>query len=255
MPAIPEDQAMDDDVKVATQDSPAMHSQVEVNIDGYSDQGDIKVYLGPVVAAFDEAYQGLISVHTAREASKRNPTWNEAQQQIETQAFADKVYDRVTKTFSRTEDNLRREIVNLTQDLNAPVTARASASISAEIRAHVKALPVVSDSKSNTVSRLSFVMNAIKNGDHDSVTAVLGAPAFLSGLDSEMQQQLLAHYHATREPQKARRLKAMQTAWDLFNGKLDLIAKQLEKAVGAPKARVEELRRKQAESTKAFQGS
>jgi hypothetical protein len=63
-------------------------------------------------------------------------------------------------------------------------------SLAAEVRAHVKALP--------HEERMQFAMNAINEGDKSTVTALLHAQPFLSGLDAKahatMRQQAAAKF-------------------------------------------------------------
>lgn len=59
------------------------------------------------------------------------------------------------------------------------MTAKAAASVAAEIRAHVKAFP--------SEKRIGFIQRAIADRDETTVSSLLGAPSYLSGLDAKMQ--------------------------------------------------------------------
>lgn len=91
-------------------------------------------------------------------------------------------------------------------ELSLPVKELAAASISAEIRAHVKGM--------NTSERQSFVQDAIDGGDAETVSALLGAKHYLSGMTAEMQTVLLRQWHTQQQPEKAARLKVMLAAKD-----------------------------------------
>jgi len=227
---------------ISTKVTPALHPDNVKQIEGYDDE--TALVLGPTETAFSEAYEGIQKVHEARDKAKTNPTWNEAMQIIHTQDLADKVFARVAKGFDSTRARLEQGIAHLEGELSQPVTSRAAAPIAAEIRAHVKTLP--------TGKLHSFIQEALDNGDHDTVTAVLGAPAYLSGLTPEFQKTYLRFYHERQSPDKAKRLKAMQGAKALIEERAGLVFKEMEKAVGVAPHKVKLLRDAKTAAEQAF---
>jgi len=211
-------------------------------VDGFEES--VAHYLAPVETAFSEAYIGIGAVHTARAAAARNPVWNEAQQVIATQGMADKVLAKVARGFDSVRANLDRGIKALESELQAPVTSRAAHSVAAEIRGHVKGLAVG--------ERMEFLETALKSGDDVSLTAVLGAPAYLAGLAPEMQQVFLRRYHEATAPQVALRLKVMKGAKSMIEQRAGLVFTELEKAVGMRPDKVRALRAAQSASEQAF---
>jgi hypothetical protein len=207
---------------IYTMITPALHPDNVKEIDGYGD--DTAMVLGPTVTAFSEAYEGIHAVHVAREKAKTNPTWNEAQQIIHTDDLAQRHLARITKGFDSVRGNLERGIASIEQELSQPVTSRAGQGLASEIRAHVRGLP--------TAKLHDFLQRAMDGGDHDTVTAVLGAPAYLSGLTPEFQKTYLRFYHEQTSPDKAKRLKAMIGARTMIEERAGLVFKELEKAVG-----------------------
>lgn len=230
---------------IDTRISPALHPANVQNIDGYCE--DTSYFLQSTEAAFAEAYTGIARVHEARAAAGRNPSWTPAEALIQTQDFADKVFSKVAKSFDGALASLNRSIASLEADLTAPVEARASHVISTEVRAHVKAMP--------TEQRMDFVLTAIKGGDDRTVQSLLGAPAYLSGLTTEMQQTLTRMYHEHSSPEKSKRLNAMKGAADLIRERSGLLFGELEKAVGEKPHVVAALRAQKAEAEKAFRFS
>jgi hypothetical protein len=227
---------------VDTRITPALHPGNVREIDGYD--GETAVVLAPTETAFSAAYEGLRKVHDAREKARTNPTWNEAMQVIQTQELADKVFHRVARSFDTTRANLEKGIEHLEGELSRPVESRAAGGIASEVRAHVKGLPAS--------GRVDLVRQAINEGDHIVATAVLGAPAILSGLDPKMQAILTRHYHERHNPGVAKRLKAMVGARDLIEQRAGLIFKELEKAVGMRPDKVKALREAKNASEQAF---
>src|SRR5690606_30504636 len=99
----------------------------------------------------------------------------------------------------------------------------ATGTINAEIRAHVKAL--------TAEERMKFISAALREGDTKTLTAVLGAPAYLSGLGSEAARAFLRQYHEARSPETVRRLTATRAAIAMIEKNHLLAVSQMEKAM------------------------
>lgn len=186
--------------------TPALHPKNIQTIDGYGD--DTAPYLGQVETAFSEAYIGLGQVYDARAAAARNPTWNEAQQVIQTQDFAEKGFGRVARSMDSAKSNLDKTIAALEAQITAPVTARAVQGVSAEIRSFAKGLP--------SGKRNAFIQEAINSRDETTVTALLGAPCYLSGIDGNTQKVFTRLWHERNSPEIAKRVKALKGARDMI---------------------------------------
>lgn len=225
--------------------TPSLHVHNVTQIDGYDES--TRHLLGPTETAFSEAYVAIGKVHDARAAAKRNPVWNEAEQLIQTQNFADKMFNHVAKHFDGALNSLNRGITSLEADLTAPVEAKASYALAVEIRAHTKSLP--------TEERMTFIKEAITAGDARTAESILGAPAFLSGISSDMQATLTRMYHEHHQPDKSKRLKAMKGAADLIRDRSGLLFGELEKAVGASPEKVAALRAAKNSAENAFRFS
>lgn len=227
---------------VKTKVTPSLHPQNITHIDGYSEE--TAAVLKPTEDAFKLAYESVAAVHAAREAARQNPTWNESAQVIATQAFADKVFDKVARSFDSVRDRLVKGIASLEQQLSAPVESKASSTLSVEIRNHCKSL--------NIGGRMSFIRQAMMDHDERTVSAVLGAPAYLSGLDQKMAEVLLREYHSRHSPELANRLKAMQGAKDLIERNAPIIHTELERAVGMSGHEVKKLREAKTKAEQAM---
>jgi hypothetical protein len=222
--------------------TPTLHPDNVKTIEGYDDQ--TAPYLGPTMTAFSTAYEGVRAVWSAREAAAQNPTWNEAMQIIHTDNFAQKHFTKISKSFDVTRSNLEKGIAMLEQQLAAPIESKAAQSISAEIRAYTKNLP--------SEQRHKFIQEAIDAGDHTTVAALLGAPAYLSGLDGNFQQTYTRFWNERSAPEVAQRLKAMRGAKQMIEERAGLVFKELEKAVGAPPHKAAALRQAKTNAEKAF---
>lgn len=208
--------------EIDTRVAPDLHPGNVKALDCYDE--DTETILGPTVSAFTEAYTGIAKVHDAKAKAATNPTWNEARQLIETDAFGQKVFAQVARRFDGAEANLKTVIAGIEREFAAPIESKAAGTIAAEIRSHVKGL--------KTSERMAFVQAAIQDGDQRTATAILGAPAYLSGIDRDTQTVLTRMYHEHHEPVKAKRLRAAQAGLDMIGNRGGLVHTQMEKAIG-----------------------
>ena len=141
--------------EIDTRIAPDLHPGNVKALDCYDE--DTETILGPPVAAFTEAYSGIAKVHDAKEKAATNPTWNEARQLIETDAFGQKVFAQVAKRFDSAAANLKTVIGGIEKEFAAPIESKAAGTIAQEIRAHVKGM--------KTGERMAFVQAAIKDGE------------------------------------------------------------------------------------------
>lgn len=227
---------------VDTRVSPSLHPRNVQEVEGYD--SETASIFDLTYAAFDEAYNGVAAVHDARAKAAANDVWTEAQQILETSDYAAKHIDRIARKFDLASSNLKSVIAGLERDLSEPIDASSYGVIAGEIRAHVKAM--------DQGERMGFVMKLIKDGDKRSAQAILGGPAFLSGLDTEIQMTLTKMFHAHHEPLKAKRLKAANGALELLQKRGGLLFTQMEKAVGASPAKIANIRAKKAAAAAAF---
>lgn len=200
--------------------------------------------LAPTETAFDGAYRAIGEIYAAKQKVERNAAWTPEAKLIQLDDFARKHLDRVTRTFDTTRNNLENGIRALEADLSQPVVARAATSIAGEVRAHIKSLP--------TGKRMSVIQKAIEDGETDVATAVLGAPPILSGLDRNMHAILVRMWHEKANPATAKRLRAFQAAKELIERNAPLVFQQVEKAVGAPGAKIKKLRDAKSEAEAAL---
>jgi len=225
--------------------TPALHPENVHALEAFGDE--TALVLAPTMEAFGAAYRGIASVHDARDATKRNPTLNEAAQVIETQDYADRVFARVAKTIDSVSANLKKGIEQLDKELSAPVEARAAHPLASEIRAHCKGL--------KTDERISMIRHAIDTGDVTTASSIIGAPAFLSGINADMQQVYIRQWHTKHNPEKAKRLKAMKEAFELLGQRSGLVWGELEKAVGMKQDKVQALRNAKLNAEKVLKSA
>lgn len=175
---------------------------------------------------------------------EKNQAWSPETLTIKLDDLASKKLNAITRTFDAEMTRLNKAITFLEGELSQPVQSQAVGSLGREIRDHVKAL--------KPDQRQTFIQRAIDSGDHLSATAVLGAPAYLSGFEDQMGQALLRHYHAKLNPDKAKRLRALQGARSLIEANAGKAFTAMEKVVGAPPDKVKKLREANSAAEKHF---
>ncbi len=222
--------------------TPSLHPDNVTGIDGFDEQ--TAPYLAPTMTAFSTAYEGIRAVNEAREKAKTNPTWNEAMQIIHTDDFAQKHLARITKSFDVTRSNLEKGIAMLEQQLTTPIESKAALNIAGEIRAYAKSL--------TTEQRHKFIQEAIDGGDEKTVSAICGAPAYLSGLDANFQATYVRFWNERTSPDLAQRLKAMKGAKQMIEERAGLVFESMTRAVGAPPHKAAALRKAKTEAEQAF---
>jgi len=197
-----------------------------LSIADYDD--DTASYVGPAKAAFTEAFNSLRAIHDAKAAVAEDPTLNEAGQLLKVDDFAQKrMIAKVYPLWDTASSSLNAKVEAWEKEMTKEVVSQSSQMVSGEIRAHIKGL--------KTGERLAAISQAIRDGDSVVASAVLGAPAMLSGLDEEMKQILLREYHEKFNPGLAKRLRAVTAARDLIDGRLGVLKKEVAKAVGTIK--------------------
>ncbi|MFR0717510.1 hypothetical protein ACLUS7_20895 [Enterobacterales bacterium BD_CKDN230030183-1A_HGKHYDSX7] len=218
---------------IDTRVTPSLHAETLKAIDGYDEEHSAPI-LASALEALDDAYLTLIKLHDARDAAKKNQAWSEGQQVLVVSEAAWKQQQRIAQKFDSVRNTLDKQITHFEQELSQPLESRAGVGISSEIRKFAK------DLSSEELHK--FLRGAISEGDHTTVSAVLGAPAYLSGLDTNFQKGYVRMWHERTAPDKAMKLKAVRNAKTLIEQRSGLLFKEIEKAMGASWITVNELR-------------
>ncbi|MCG2841367.1 hypothetical protein L6Q21_10280 [Sandaracinobacter sp. RS1-74] len=222
--------------------SGSLHPDIVNNVEGYDEE--TSSILAGVRAAFAEAYRHFGQLHDAAQAAKEDPTLTEAAQLLQTADFGSKVIAVVAPKFDSARKNLESVVEGIEREFSAPLEGQTHGVLSGEIRSFCKGL--------DTGERMDFVRKAILDGDTRSASAVLGAPAYLSGLTPEMQQVLTRMFHAHHHPLQEKRLKVAKAGLELLDRNAGLIFKEVEKAVGPNARKIEHIRNKKAAASKAM---
>ncbi len=241
---------------VDTRISPSFHPQVIASMDEFDT--DTQPVLQQAVDAFVSVYEGLGKVHDAKAAAEANTAWPENMRVIRVQEAADRSFARFAPQLDRVYANMKNGVELIEKQLTAPIEAQAAHTIATQIRTHVKGLAERQGTstldKRPGQSAIGFVQAAIQKGDALTVSAVLGAPSYLSGLTDEMHAMLLRQWHEKANPQAAKRHRAMLSVMEIIRNRGTLLHAELEKLVGASPAHAKALRDRNAAAEKALGG-
>jgi hypothetical protein len=222
--------------------SPSLHPSNVTALKGYDESTADAV--ADAVGAFDTAYASLTRVHAARKAASENPTLTEAAQVLVVADFAEKNFRKITAKFDAAYARLKAAIADGERQLSQPLEGGSAGGFTAEIRAHVKGL--------SQADRLAFMNDAVHSGDTKTLSAVLGAPSYLSGLSSTERDLFTRSHQERTNPTLAKRLVVMKAANDLIAQRAGLIFDEIDKAIGASSTQVANLRAARAKAEKAY---
>lgn len=224
--------------------TPALDPETYLAVEGVNDS--TRGYIDDVVSLMNDCYATLGKLHSAKDAVDSNPAWTAEQKVLMMSAETNKQKDRLAQRLDRTVRDLESRIAHTEQELLKPVQQGAAVGpLASEVRAHFKAL--------DNAQRSKLIREALEANDEPTLQAVLGAQAFLSGMNNIDKEHFIGLYHAKRQPHLVERRDVMVRVRDLldssnahgtaFHKAFDLVrgapageARALEKADAAARA-------------------
>lgn len=204
--------------------SPALDPEVFRAVDGYDE--DTRLFVDGVANAFNDIYVTCGKLHDARELWERNPAVTKENAVIIVGKEADKQKQRVLNRLMLAERDLRSNIKHAESQLMEPLTEQAGlGSVNGEVRSFVRGL--------DRSEREKFMRAALDRNDEPTLTAILGAQDFLSGLTAIDRDYYLRQFHEKKRPELVRRLDVMNRVLGLFERALPIVHTAFDKAVGA----------------------
>jgi hypothetical protein len=139
---------------------------------------------------------------------------------------AQKQKERVSRRLDRACEDLKKRIAHVEGELSRPMAERAGlGSINAEVRAYARGL--------DDAGRGKLLSEALAADDEPTLTAILGAQPFLSGMPRYEHEHFTHLYHAKKNPHLVARLAVMRAMGEVAGRNSGLIHAQFQKAVGA----------------------
>lgn len=223
--------------------SPSLHPETVASL-AKKDEALIAL-LSPVVGAFTAAYRSLGEVHNARAALLTDTTTTADGKTLALADYADKRMTTATRAFDGALRHVDSNIALIEGQLRAPLRVSANQNVvAAEVRAHVKVM--------TSGQRMEFVKQAIDKGDTETVGAVLGAPAYLSGATDLEREHLTRAWNQRSNPLAASKLDALHKAKAILEEHAPKILTETEKGMGARWTVVQKLRERKASSVRAL---
>ena len=184
--------------------SPSLHPDMVKIIKGYDvDNASLK----PIRSLLEQTYRALGSVYAFRDSATNNTGWTHAKKVVETANFADKQKAELLPRFEKLHGKLASSVRELEAKFSAPLEVpEDGGAVRGEIRAHYKSL---SDSE-----RMEQLNAAIESGDDLTVTSVLGAPSYLSGMTEKNREHYSQVYRRISNPAKNTEIEMKSSAAD-----------------------------------------
>lgn len=213
---------MPEDIDVRV--SPSLDPETFRGIEGNTDE--MGKFVGCVVNAINDAYVTLGKVHDARALWASNLAVTKENAVIIVGKEAEKQKQRILKRLDLADRDLNVNIAHTEAQLMEPLVEQAGlGSLNGEVRAFVRGL--------DRSKREAFMNEALERDDEATLTALLGAQHFLSGMTALDREHYLRLYHTKKRPDLVQRLDVMQRFRKRLDGIGPIVHAQFERAVGS----------------------
>lgn len=211
-------------------------------LEGYEEFGGWG--LEHVVSAMAGLHEACANIIQARTALQQDPTLTDAARAISVADLADKLTAKVLKSVDASLATLKKTIATERAELSKPLAAAVSPELGREIRAHVKAL--------KPAERIGFLQAQAKAGDVTTLSAVLKAPSYLSGVGAEVLPMMNNELNRALNPQAVKRLAMLEAADERLSHAGAIFIASTERAVGVKQGVVARLREQQGRARKSL---
>jgi len=232
--------------------TPSLHPQNVLSIaevdtpNGKDFDPKYRADLTPLYALFRDTYDALEHLHEARTHAKNDSTMTDDARTLRLGELAEGYQTKLLARFDDIHGKLSTAIRAIEGQFNSELKMLSDrVQLGGEIRDHAKKL--------SPEKRQSLLHEAQRNGDTDTVRAILGAPAYLSGMTEEARKLETVVYNRAQNPALYERLGVLQKAVELLQQRGGLLHTEFPRLLGFNFSRVEELKKKQTKTTNVFQ--
>lgn len=208
---------------IDTRVSPSLHPTSIDAIPEAADE-DVAQLLQPARDALAAGYQFVASIYDVKAAAAIDPELTDEAALLRTDDHAAAKREKVTRAFDAVHKQFTTSINALEIGLSSAVEAKASQMVSGEIRAHFKGL--------SSKERIEQLEAALERKDEVTLSSVLGAPGYLSGLPSELHAVMLRRFNEVRDPVAAKRLRVLTAARHAMMERGQVLLREMVTAVG-----------------------
>ena len=142
---------------------------------------------------------------------------------LELVKMAECAQSTIAAKFKKTSATLDKNIADIEAQLSKPLNDQ-SGEFNAEIRAHFKTL--------ERQERTDTLNEAIEQGNTETTAAVLGAPAYLSGLTDTEHKHHTHKFHEATNPEWMERLTVVSKVKQAMERTMPIPKIEIEKAIG-----------------------
>ncbi len=231
-----------DNIKISTVVSPALHPAVFDSIEGLTE--NTRPLVADAVEAFQAAYDGLISIDDIRALAASNSALTPDAKVLQVAAFADRKVAAIAAKIDAADAKFAKQIQFVEGELQRPLEATVHTSTAAEVRALARAMP--------RTERVKLITDAIASNDMPILSSMLGAHPLLSGLTPLEREMFTRRYREASQPGLTQRLAVMVKAKEMLNDRSGLVMKRAQELVGADRGKVAALRAAHAKFASAM---
>lgn len=164
-----------------------------------------------IVSAQGRARTKLLKVFEVHDLHMSNRLKTPLANMLASKGFAEKALAEVLPALDRQREATKAEIKKLQRTIEDSLEAGALRwNFATETREYVRSLPTAKD-------REKFIADALARGERLAAAAVLGVPAYLSGLSETSQKLFLHRYKAEAFPDVVARTEALTKAQDILD--------------------------------------
>jgi hypothetical protein len=221
--------------------SPTPDERHITEMEGYK---DFEAVLAPAVHALSVSNVALKGIDNAHLQLLKDTSKTEDARVLMLAGPAEKAHDRIYKAFGTAREALDKVIDSMEKQLQEPIQQKAGVgTINDAIRRHVNELPAK--------DRTKFLEAALDANDDAALTAILGAPHYLSGIGKMEHTYYLRKLHEQRNPLVVKRLELTRKVIVHLERAMPIALGQVEKAFRSTFANAKDIKDRAAGSQKA----
>lgn len=212
--------------------SPSLHPAVITSIPDYEQH---KGYCGGAENAFSAAYKSVEDVITSKKIVLCDESRTPKAKALAVAKKAEQYLEKLQKGHATCWGHLDAGIQHIQGELAAPLEQQAGAgTVNGEIRNHTKSL--------KRDERNTLIVDALRCGDIKTCGAILGAPAYLTGLSDEEHNHYTRMYHEATNPELVNRLNVITQVKQKLEQSKDIITMEMNRAIGLSPVDIQRLR-------------
>lgn len=158
--------------------------------------------LGPVERFLKRAGNALTDIDQVRKTQLADPTATDEGKAVNTWNYAKGKRDELTDMYQKVKGTTSAKALELESEISRSLQTGADGEYANEARSRIASMP--------DDERISFVTNALKNGDVRTAQAVFGRPGWFSGLSDTTHSKLKRQFVETVYAEEVATIKQLK---------------------------------------------